>query len=634
MIKNDIIVINSFPNNEEKLMLLVEQLGYLTKLNKPILLISGCPVPEFIESKVEYLFINTENEVIGKDFSYFLVKNGIQDFAYEFFKDGTMRVDFYWPNVNSTIAKNIKLGFELAKSLGYKTVFYTEDDNIWKDGSFSYIEHNLSQISSGDYKITGVLGNQHGSYKPMIFTTFFFADVDYFLSKFIIPVNAKEWYDIDNVKKYYLYRTFEEVFYHLFKNELNLFYNSEPMFLEMVGDDPNDRKKFGWGVYNRRNSEKNLINTFFTVLPSNTKDKNLMLNNQSRYLKSGAKTYKISIEFDGNFDSEISVSPDRYHVIKLPEYVQTVTLNIDGYGTVNLDASWEVINNNGYITFDRQTGANKDAIKPNEEAIDFLVGGRMGDFIQVLYVVQQYYEQTGKKGNVYITDDLRYGGDIFTRPLKNLYEELFPIIIQQEYINKFEIFDNQTNNFINLNDWRLPEYLKQENFPWIDLFTKTYLQEFKNLTHKAWIKYSGIDLSFKDKVVIHRTHRRVTENEVNWEQLIKDNKCIFVAFDETPYNEFPYKDMLPFHKIDSLSEYCSILNSCKFYVGNLTGPTSIAHAMDIPRLIELCDIDSIHYITEERYFKELNWISNIMPKPILRTVNNHIKYEPLYTHRT
>ena len=144
--RNDIVIINAFPNNEEKLMLLVEQLGFLTKLGKPILLISGCAVPEFIEKKVEYLFINTENEVIGKDYSYFLSKNGIHDFAFDFFENDTMRSDFYWSNVNCTIAKNIRLGFYLAKTLGYKYALYTEDDNIWKDGSFAYIEHNLNKL--------------------------------------------------------------------------------------------------------------------------------------------------------------------------------------------------------------------------------------------------------------------------------------------------------------------------------------------------------------------------------------------------------------------------------------------------------------------------------------------------------
>jgi hypothetical protein len=624
--KGDIVIINAFPNNEEKLMLLVEQLGYLTKLGKPILLISGCPVPEFIENKVQYLFINTENEIIGKDFSYFLHKNGIHDFAFDFFQNESMRADFYWSNVNCTIAKNIKLGFELAKSLGYKHAFYTEDDNIWKDGSFGYIENNLNKLKSGKFKVSGVMGNQHESVELMIFTTFFFAEVNYFCNKFTIPVNSSEWYDINNVVKYRLNKIFEDSFYHLLLDELHLFHNSEPEFLEILENEPSNRKNFAWGIYNRRNSEKNLINTFFTVLPTNTGEKHLMLNNQSFYLKTGGKTYTIEISLDGNYDSTITVDSGTYYTAKVPDNVKLVTLNIHGYGVVNINATPEAINHNGYITYQIK--------RESVDTIDYVVGGRMGDFFQVLYVVHQNYLQTGRKGNVYITNDLRYGGDAFTKPLEILYPELLPIMNQQEYINKFEILDGQTDRFINLNDWRLPQNLQPQNFPWIDLFNMVYLKQYGDkLTYQPWIKYSGVDLRFSNKVVIHRAHYRITEDEVNWEQLIRDNDCVFVGFDNIQYESFPYKDMLPFHKMETISEFCAILNACKFYVGNQTGPLSIAHAMDIPRMAELCNLDSVHYVGEERYFKELNWISNMHPIPILRTINNHIKYEPLYTFR-
>lgn len=622
--RNDIVIINAFPNNEEKLMLLVEQLGFLTKLGKPILLISGCAVPEFIEKKVEYLFINTENEVIGKDYSYFLSKNGIHDFAFDFFENDTMRSDFYWSNVNCTIAKNIRLGFYLAKTLGYKYALYTEDDNIWKDGSFAYIEHNLNKLKFENYRMAGVMGKQHESDELMIFTTFFFAEIEYFCNKFTIPVNSSEWYDIENVRKYKLNKIFEDAFYYLLKDDIKYFYNSEDNFLEMLEHDSNNRKNFAWGIYNRRNSEKNLINTFFTILPTNTGEKHLMLNNQSFYLKNGGKTYTIDIILDDIHETTITIDSGTYYAVKVPDNISQVSLNIHGYGLVNLSTSSDVICNNGYLRYKTQTQIPRD-----NNTIDFVVGGRMGDFFQVLYVVQQYYEQTGKKGNVYITNDLQYGGDEFTRPLEQLYVELLPLMKEQEYINKFEIFNYQTNDFINLNDWRLPQNLKVENFPWVDMFTKVYLKKFNNLTHKAWIKFPRIAPNFKDVVVIHRAHYRITENEINWEQLIEDNNCVFVGFDKIQYENFPYKHMLPFYKMSDLSEFCAILNACKFYVGNQTGTLSIAHAMDVPRLAELCDMDSIHYVGEERYFPELNWISNMHPTPVLRTVNNHISYKPL-----
>ena len=622
--KSDIIIINAFPNSDDKILLLVEQLMYLKKLNKPILLVSGCLVPEFIQKKVDYLLVNTENEVIGKDHSNYLRQNNIHEFVFDVIENTPHEFWFYWANVNSTITKNIKLGFNLAKLLGYTTAFYTEDDNVWKDGSFDYINNTLGKLKTGDYRMGGVIGEQVGIDQPMIFTTFFFANIEYFCAKFTIPHDAKDWYDLDKIKKYKLNKTYETLFYNFFKNDRGIFYNTKIQFDSLLDD---NATKVGFSLNDRRHSEKNLINTFFTVLPSeNGNEKYLMLFNRSDYLKTGVKVYNVSVYYDDVFQATININPLEYFMYLLSDNIKKIKLMVKDYGTIDIDCSKESIANNGlYLNYNTQ--------KKPKETIDYIVGGRMGDFFQVLYVAHQNYLQTGKKGNVYITNNLDYGGDAFTKPLEVLYPELLPIMNQQDYIEKFEIFNNQTNDFINLNDWRLPENFKPENFPWINLFNKVYLTQYEKLTYQAWIKFSDVDFRFKDKVVIHRAHYRTTEDEINWEQLIRDNDCIFVGFEETQYDAFPYKNMLPFHKIDTLGDFCAILNACKFYIGNQTGPLSIAHAMDIPRLCELWDIDAVHYVGEEKYFKELNWVSNVHPMPILGTINNHIKYEPLYTFK-
>jgi len=79
--------------------------------------------------------------------------------------------------------------------------------------------------------------------------------------------------------------------------------------------------------------------------------------------------------------------------------------------------------------------------------------------------------------------------------------------------------------------------------------------------------------------------------------------------------------------MEDLEEFCLILNSCKFYVGNQTGPLSIAHAMDIPRLAELCDADAVHYVGEEKFMPKLNWISNQHSFNYLDTIYDHINYQ-------
>lgn len=263
------------------------------------------------------------------------------------------------------------------------------------------------------------------------------------------------------------------------------------------------------------------------------------------------------------------------------------------------------------------------------EPLNYIAGGRLGDFMQMMYVVHQIYEKTGQKANLYITDNLNYGGDQFSRPLDNLYKELQPILVQQNYINKFEILTGHIDDFINLNDWRLPgNLIAPEKFPWTNLMNIVYLSEYDTLTYQPWIKYSRVNLGFKNTVVIHRASYRTT-NMVNFEQLINDNNCVFVGFDESQYEAFEYKHLLPFFKAETLSDFLAILNGCKFYVGNQTAPLSMASAMGVPRLAELCGLDAVHYVGEEKYFNNLNWVSNVHNHNCLDTINNFIKYNHL-----
>ena len=343
--KSDIIIINAFPNSDDKILLLTEQLMYLKKLNKPILLVSGCLVPEFIQKKVDYLLINTENEIVGKDYTNYLRQNNIHESVYDVMEDGLREFWFYWANVNSTITKNIKLGFNLAKSLGYTTAFYTEDDNVWKDGSFDYIKNTLDKLKSGEYAMGGIIGNQVGIDQPMIFTTFFFANIEYFCTKFTIPHDVKDWYDLEKIKKYNLNKTYETLFYDFFKKDRNIFYNTKIQFDSLLGGGSDN---IGFGLNDRRHSEKNLINTFFTVLPKEgTDEKYLMLFNRSDYLKTGGKIYNVAVHYNDVHQFTNNVNPLEYFMYQIHNSVNKIKLIIKDYGTVDIDCSKESIVNNG-----------------------------------------------------------------------------------------------------------------------------------------------------------------------------------------------------------------------------------------------------------------------------------------------
>jgi hypothetical protein len=351
--KDELIIINAIPNNEEKIEMLERQISYLKNLNMPIMIVSGCEVPTYISSDVEYVIVNTDNEVIGTDYSNKMYDHGLTDLSCDYSAFGDYTFFFYWRTVNSTITKNIKLGFNAANILGYKRVFYTEDDNLFKEKSFYYLNENLDAIRSGKYKMAGWTGELAPNV-PMMCTAFFFADVKWLIDNLTLPHMKDEWYDYDTTVKYHLHKPYEYVYYKLFENKFDVFYNSIESYRELERNNI-DFQLMEFGKSNRRFSEKNLINTFFTVMPvTNTpnKSKLLVMKNNTSYLPTGAKNYSVQIFKDDILYNTITLNAESWFYELIDDNIKEIKLIINGGGLTQktIPCSYESISNNGYAT--------------------------------------------------------------------------------------------------------------------------------------------------------------------------------------------------------------------------------------------------------------------------------------------
>ena len=63
------------------------------------------------------------------------------------------------------------------------------------------------------------------------------------------------------------------------------------------------------------------------------------------------------------------------------------------------------------------------------ETTKFVIGGRTGDLLHSLYSVRGICEKLGTKADLYITDDIRYGGDGFHFEINRTFDDLKPLII-------------------------------------------------------------------------------------------------------------------------------------------------------------------------------------------------------------
>lgn len=227
----------------------------------------------------------------------------------------------------------------------------------------------------------------------------------------------------------------------------------------------------------------------------------------------------------------------------------------------------------------------------------FLLGGRIGDLIHALWVAKN----TPGKHDLFITDRRELHSDGFALPLQQTYDELLPILQKQDWFNSLTIFEDKHGyeEGKNLSMWRRYAY----SASWTQLLANTF-----NLTPNgdAWVKVDKHPV-WAGNIIIHSSTNELRKGH-HWDAVLSmyHGRCIFIG------NEDEYKlfnRQIPFYKPVDLMEFFTIINSCKFFIGNQSAPLAIAHSLGAPRLAMLNEIDKIHYVGEEKWHNNFYWIA-------------------------
>jgi len=239
-----------------------------------------------------------------------------------------------------------------------------------------------------------------------------------------------------------------------------------------------------------------------------------------------------------------------------------------------------------------------------DNTINFVMGGKLGDFFQLLFAVKNICEKENKKANLYIYDrGWEYGID-------TAFGEISEIVLEQSYIKKFEKFEDNKglliDNYIDLHDFNSSPYIFRNC--WSEISALNF--NFKISDYK-WISYENKSEIFKNKLLINRRFNPLNFNEdFPYEEIIekfKDN-VVFISNRDEDYQNFPHKMLCDFYKPKTIANYFCAINSCQIFVGNLSAPSSLANSIDAPRIIELpYRPDANHWIGEERYSKNIRW---------------------------
>jgi hypothetical protein len=211
-----------------------------------------------------------------------------------------------------------------------------------------------------------------------------------------------------------------------------------------------------------------------------------------------------------------------------------------------------------------------------ENCIIYVSGGLFGDFFHQLSVIKEKYLTTGKKGILYISNK----GDSFRFGLENTYKNTYDLIIKQDYIEEYKIFNNEIFD-IDLTTWRHScWFLPEKN--WHYIFENEYAVDWgKN----KWLDVE-IDNKWNEKVLINETSYRFSNLDYAALYSIFKDKLVFIAFKDTNYSDYEYFTSrtglnVEYYNPTSVYDVAVAINSCRVFVGVPSGFMSIAVALHV-----------------------------------------------------
>jgi hypothetical protein len=289
---------------------------------------------------------------------------------------------------------------------------------------------------------------------------------------------------------------------------------------------------------------------------------------------------------------------------------------------------WDLVNYAQFQFNEFLTGANKlndltkiKAVADASHKLNLSHSGNAGDIIYALPTIKKIKEITGADINLYFTlgrpmDLPLYSSHTLGNVMLNqkMADMLSPLILSQPYINKCEVYKNDTID-IDLDYFRsgLVPMSKGNIARWCG-----YITGVSPDLWKQWL-FVEPDKSFADSIVIARSGR-YQNKYIDYSFLNKFNNLKFIGV-ESEYNDI--KQFIPGIEWVQMADFVQMARTiagCKFFIGNQSFPYSIAEALKIPRILEVA-YDVINVVPEgeggnDFFFQEhFEWLVNDLNNP-------------------
>lgn len=323
----------------------------------------------------------------------------------------------------------------------------------------------------------------------------------------------------------------------------------------------------------------------------------IIINNKNTFYKKISELLFLALEYDC-----IYISSDFNDIIT--NIVRIPTVN---YVDVHDNSVTNVIYLENFEVDD------KKSLKFFElNPIVYVSGGLLGDFIHQLSVINEKFLNTGRKGILYIANNI--GGDNFRYELSTTFTDTYKLISEQTYIKQYKIYNNEPYD-INLSGWRN----NMMPINWHDIFFNNYNI---NWGLNKWIDISFNEI-FENSILISTNSYRPAYN-IDFLSIAKiyGKSVKFIDLNENETNYFKnllkdgnLEESIDFYKPTNIYDLCVAINSCKLFIGNFSMPLSLAYSMHKKSVVGLFSRDENQHIGLENIITNL-----IINKDILVTL--------------
>jgi hypothetical protein len=174
-----LIIISSYPNNQQKENILSECIDKFKVLDFDILIVSHYPIPQYIQNKVNYCFIDNQNVLLPYELTpkYWSINDNFD-----------IIINNHGHQL--TVSTNIKTGIDFASVNNYEFFLFTESDNLIDESDINKIDELSFLMFSTNKKM--FFFNHLVETRPIYETLIFGGIPSYYQENIKLPLKVED----------------------------------------------------------------------------------------------------------------------------------------------------------------------------------------------------------------------------------------------------------------------------------------------------------------------------------------------------------------------------------------------------------------------------------------------------------